>query len=1413
LVVDRFQKGNVARQPQRRQHPARAQPSSLTEPAMESAVAGKRTRKGAEQQKERGRLLEPGLARFTPPPFHQLHEHDFEELNCAIICTEAGVSSCDLYGVRGQTQHGADLVAPLNEANRIDVVQCKCYAEFSPRKMVQASDKFLEHWDTVWRHRNVRRFILVVACSLTTIKCQQEIARQTERLAALGVVYEAWSARILANKLASHPQIVGKFLDPAELWVKRLCGGHVQIAPVVGVAGLAGQLFNDASQRLLQRAADGVRAEIEAIRLMVRRGDIRVASERLAALQADQPVWATLEAALKAKVLRMQALLALQDRSDLSRPKQLAAEADLLDSGDGTRLHALISAREKGPAAGLAALAARTGETEQVAQLRASFLLELGQPSEAAACLEPWRKSIDHESRRLLALALLSCGQGSEAETLAREAMSLAPEAWAARMVLGVVLYYRGLAGAAVPGRLGSWPEPPPWHTVGRDDASVAHFREADRLFTELGTVDLQQAPRALMDAWRLGCQANDATRRADAMALCDRLLVEDRTNPAAIAWALARAFPIDLRRSQEALEDSVTRDGTDPERVSALATIHLVKGKPERALVVLQSNEATFRDAGVAEEWRALVAQASAAKGLDTSRDVATTMEARIALARAVRAGDHSQGEAGLAALADRVLSDEHDPALALECLLHLAGRKRWDLVAPRVDAILPGIATADAVHLAAVAKATAGDPRAALEIMDRYVGAFPGKRLPGDLRRLKVDCQRRLGQWPVAVSEAAALAREGGAAEDLLNLANLFVAMGNTRQAAITVRQARGKGPLSPPHALHFAYLLAHEDPALGRELWQAVSPDDLERRYLPLALDTAYRLGLAPQTKTVVRRLVEGPDDEMAQALSLDDLLRMLQARREEAEQLWSHHEQAKLPLHVLAPRLDCNLASLYHSDLDARERFPDTPGVLLAQHGSKRWLTREQFPPEPSGMRLIADVTALLLAHHVGVLDAVERCFRPVHVTQQVSFALQQMRDDALPKDPRRITDAERLLGLLASGRVQGVEVPRLEDKATTPEATSAEAKWLAAQAVTREGAIVDWSAPDESVPLASASTFMNPSGFIELLRLSGLLDDAAAQQARDAIGTVGEQPPLLPSLRLGAPIYFRGNTATAIVGSGVIERACEAFQVHVEQSEVQALHLELGQAEQGRELAGWVAGLIERVRRGLEDGTYEALPDTQRENHGDPALDESLAAGLRDLLAAAAHQSGGVIWADDRMLSAQWALGQASVIGTPDVLEALAIYGHLQENELEQKLLKLRAGHVLFIDPRSGEVGQSLFACRVENGVALEARDAAIHRRYLARGLLVDDRLRATGGKGNAQLSALEAGFVVNWARATDEAIRTVWSDKTTPLDACAARADIALQSLYVDQHRTLPLRANDNETSSPREFSLEGAEG
>ena len=380
------------------------------------------------------------------------------------------------------------------------------------------------------------------------------------------MIYEAWSARILANKLASHQHVVGKFLPPAEVWVKRLCGDHVHvafaIASVVGAASLAGQILGDASQRLLERAADGVGVEIEAIRFMVRRGDTCAARARLAVLQVDQPVWATLEAALKAKVLRMRALLAVQDRSDLAEPKQIAAEADSMDPENGIRLHALISAREGGPQAGLAALAVRAGETEEVAQLRASFLLELGRPGEAAACLEPWRGSSDHESRRLLALALLPCGRGDEAEALAREAMSLAPEAWAARMSLGVVLYYRGLAGVAVPGRFGSWPEPPPWHTVGRDDASVARFREADRLFAELGMADLQQAPRVLMHAWRLGCQANDAARREEATILCDQLLLEDRTAPAAVAWALARAFPINLRRSQEALDDFVRRAG-----------------------------------------------------------------------------------------------------------------------------------------------------------------------------------------------------------------------------------------------------------------------------------------------------------------------------------------------------------------------------------------------------------------------------------------------------------------------------------------------------------------------------------------------------------------------------------------------------------------------------------------------------------------------------------------------------------------------------------------------------------------------------------------------------------------------------------------------------------------------------------
>src|SRR5262245_66101651 len=102
-----------------------------------------------------------------PVPFHELDPMAFQELCRDLFEREEGVSTCEVFGINGQFQRGIDLKAQRKGAYACEVGQCKCYVEFAPREIQKASEEFLKHL-AYWKEKNVKPFILFVACAMDT---------------------------------------------------------------------------------------------------------------------------------------------------------------------------------------------------------------------------------------------------------------------------------------------------------------------------------------------------------------------------------------------------------------------------------------------------------------------------------------------------------------------------------------------------------------------------------------------------------------------------------------------------------------------------------------------------------------------------------------------------------------------------------------------------------------------------------------------------------------------------------------------------------------------------------------------------------------------------------------------------------------------------------------------------------------------------------------------------------------------------------------------------------------------------------------------------------------------------------------------------------------------------------------------
>src|SRR3990172_5874792 len=103
-------------------------------------------------------MMPPGIRPGETPPFHRLDEYIFQELCRDLFDHESGIAVCEIYGVRGQAQDGIDLLARRSNGDGTEVGQCKCYEEFSPAKIRQASDEFFAYWDKHWSKEDVKRF-------------------------------------------------------------------------------------------------------------------------------------------------------------------------------------------------------------------------------------------------------------------------------------------------------------------------------------------------------------------------------------------------------------------------------------------------------------------------------------------------------------------------------------------------------------------------------------------------------------------------------------------------------------------------------------------------------------------------------------------------------------------------------------------------------------------------------------------------------------------------------------------------------------------------------------------------------------------------------------------------------------------------------------------------------------------------------------------------------------------------------------------------------------------------------------------------------------------------------------------------------------------------------------------------------
>lgn len=1330
----------------------------------------------------------------------------FQYMCCDLLAAEPEITTCEVYGTPGQLQQGIDLLAYCADDVHIEVGQCKCYKDFQPREIREASDEFFKYLD-YWIARKVRKFILFVAGELTTTQRQKALLDERTRFAQYGIQYEPWSAITLYQKLAPHRAIVYRY-SRSQDFVEAICGPQPQDTYGSRGSELTIGILSSKIEHLSSDLSKAKAQCLEEYRELYRQGKLGEAYDRIISLRNDDN-WEVFEKPLQSKILQALAGYTISVEQDTDKARSLAEQALALDPGkdkeDNGLLQVLISYHSESAEVALKLI--NNPSTINLFNLKLGLLLQLGRTDEIISTLQDLSPDleIDAETQRIHALALLEHGDITSAKVKIQQASYEQPDWETIRASEATINYFSTLA-PVVPYQLTIYPQPVEWSLIKRDDESSQRLREAANEFQHLASqTERGEQQRKYWRIWHLACLANDIEQQLEARELCSELLIEDPTNYQAIIWRTVRNYDIDLSPSQQALEALLQDGNTDLEHIIALLAIYLYLEAPKDALELLERTREIFAQAEYQETWlfwyvKALALDGEIENALREAGAFSTPAIGRsirvVILRKQARVNGNWQA---LAECLESCWQESKNAQYLLElCDLH-ASLQNWVYVADRANDLVNLIGTPDALSIAAQCAWQVGRAELCFQLLSNYHQLFPSGVLPPYLRQLKAYCQARLGLISRGVSEAEELVRSHETVDTLITLMDLQLTQGDLRGAAITASRLLRQEDVHPIPLLRAARWLLSEDRNLACKLWRRAVALEITPDILGEVISLGYKLRLELEVQPFVHQASilaitgEGP----FQAVKIHELLEMQRDSAERVQEISQQYDNSELPIHVIAQAQKFSLTSIFHvlPEANASDPNPQFQSAILARYGSHPF--PQGFADSSTQWRLHLDISAFLLAAHLEILDAVERRFSPVRISQSLPNALLQESEYLLHHQPSRLDAHREIIRCHQARQLRELAGSPLQSSTELVEQLGDQSAILLEQARVKNGFVVEFlplerldsSGSMQPVVLDEADQrrMINCRALVEVLEGEGILSKSKYEAALSALGdqAYADVPPQLPNLN--ASVFLNSELALLLAGADLLAKVCRYFRVFVTHQCIRDAQVAISNSDHSARVVDWLMALTQRVATGLEQGKYEmiAIPPTESEEDSEFQQSwDSNGLTIYDLFRYT-PQPNDVIWVDDRFFSKYPNRDNSvPVIGVLEVLEALRVNGDFNERKYYAKILQLRKGNFRYIPITSQEVLYYLKETRVRDGMIRETEELVIIRRYMASCLLDSQRLQRPPLLEGSPSPDGEMMFIFESFRAALDSITTVWADVSLVEETAIAYSDWILSNLY-----------------------------
>lgn len=1117
----------------------------------------------------------------------------------------------------------------------------------------------------------------------------------------------------------------------------------------------------------LQRAVAGEMAkQVTAAVDRLRSGDGSAVEGELKALRTDDARWTALEPAVQAKVLRLLASCRL-GHEDVGSAERLAEEADGLGvPNDEPRLRALIAYRRQGPEAALSVLGAPA--SLDGANLGFGFLIELGDFSAAHRMLDthPALAQPNAETWRLRAYLALEQNDRQGAMEAVRHAEELASHWPAVQEAGGIVRFALAVSRAVPPAALRA-PNSIDLDLVREDEEARRALDEAAQCFACSLEKEQDDGARRILETWRLAVLACQHHRLDEAAAYARDLLRRDRTHWGAIAWSLARGFDLDRAGTLRALGDLLDAKRGDASHLAVVLLLQLDRGQSRKALLLLERHAPRFReeDTGFIEHWRARLEAEVHGGG-------AGPLPYR--LARALEEARRSSDWTSVSALLATLVDDPASLPLILPACQSLASAHRWTEIRPFIPSLAERIATAQALQLAAFAAFRTGDPAKALELIDAYAQASGDTALPIDLRRLKADAKRAAGDVAGALRDIQVLSLENGEPIDLIRQAQFGAQIGDLGLIFQALNQPTVLSALRPEHAVHWAGLVASHDPQIARTLLKHAVDRGLPDAAIPAALTQSLHLASEEITQRLMPEMARLSSEDAGgrvRTLTIDDLPDFIGQLRQNSQWLGNLYANGTVAPHLVAQWMDHRFASLFsrRGEDNGGTAFRREQAPLFIRFGGRPAVTLPERDILSEGLSI--DVSALLLADAIGLLDLLDEDRVPLRLPHMLPQALLQLETRAAECQPDRVAAMDDLQRTVASGRVLVIES---DDQVSMVERPIIR--------VVHNEENEDPAIEPEGVPLVSVRAIA------DALLDAGRLDadwhaDSVRRMGSDAAQPSKTRP------HLGDVLVFEYNTIETLTIAGLLEHTTANFDVRVERRYLDDCAAERASLDERRNLADRLRQVRERSAKRLADGRWRFLsrqpnPDDEMEGAEELHTISGPEWCLRELMRIPSDEPA-ILWIDDRWASRYAEAQGHPIIGITDVLAALRNAGRLDDRRYFEFLLRLRRARAHFILPTVEEILHHLRTAPISEHGIIETPPLRTLRQAVADVLLLEEHwslpdASATPNQHGELRLALDMFrlakevLTATWSLPDlDRAVRIAWSDWAwTALRAC-----------------------------------------